>query len=353
VNLFIASELCWSAAGMTLRQETKFPDEGRTRFVVTCEKPIELRLNIRHPYWAASDFAIKVNGASQPDDSTSGSYAVVVRRWQSGDTVEVVMPLHLRTEGFRDNPSRVAVMYGPLVLCAETEAGPAESPYPALIVTEGSLPSMLEPIPGKTCMFRIPPQVLRLSEDQRRAAVLEPLFRMHGNRSYVVYWNEFTRSIWLTNEAQARILKARTVDRVLPGREKSERDHHLQGEKTGTDGNKWRDASGGGWFSWDLKTRTDQPVELCVKYWGGDTGGREFDILVDAEKLATVKLDNNKPGDFCEDNYPIPERISRGKEKLTVRFQGHSGKMAGGVFGCAILTSSPKDAAVQPAATSK
>jgi DUF1680 family protein len=62
VNLFIASELRWLAAGITLRQETKYPAEGSSRLVFTCEQPVALHLNIRHPHWATSGFEIKVNG---------------------------------------------------------------------------------------------------------------------------------------------------------------------------------------------------------------------------------------------------------------------------------------------------
>ena len=76
---------------------------------------------VHYILWATSGFEIKVNGLKQADDSKPGSYAAVSRSWKSGDTVEVVMPFSLRTEGFRDNPRRVAFMYGPLVLCAETE----------------------------------------------------------------------------------------------------------------------------------------------------------------------------------------------------------------------------------------
>jgi hypothetical protein len=81
-----------------------------------------------------------------------------------------------------------------------------------------------------------------------------------------------------------------------------------------------------------------QPQELRVKYWGGDTGGREFDIFADDVKLATQKLDNNKPGEFYEETYSLPAQMTQGKEKVTVKFQAHLGKTAGGVFGCAILT---------------
>ena len=339
VNLFIASELRWPAAGITLRQQTNYPDEGRTRFVFACEKPIELRLNLRHPYWATPGFEIRVNGVRQADESKPGSYAVVTRIWKNGDTVEVVMPFSLRTEGFRDNPRRLAVLYGPLVLCAETEDGDLnEAPYPAIIADEGRLPAGLEPVPGKPCTFSGTSRVLRLTEGNDRTVTLEPIHTMHGNHKYIVYWNALTPSEWQTYEARRKTLKARTVDLVLPGDGQNERDHRLQGTKTETDGNSWRHAVDGGWFSWDLKVLPGEPQDLRVKYWGGDSGGREFDILVDGDRLATLKLDNNRPGEFYEDTYSIPDQLTRGKAKVTVKFQAHTGKIAGGVFGCAILT---------------
>jgi len=336
-NLFIASELRWPAVGLTLRQETKYPEEGRTRFVFACEKPIGLRFHIRHPYWATSGFEIRVNGVKEADESAPGSYAVVSRSWKNGDTVEVAMPFSLRTEGFRDNPRRVAVMYGPLVLCAESEAVKRnEAPYPALVEEAGHLTSGLEPVPGKPCTFSGPSQMLRLAPEDDHGATLEPIYTMHGNRTYVVYWNSLTPAEWRTNLAQYQALKARTVDRVLPGDEQDERDHGLQGANTGTGGG-WRHAVDGGWFSWELKVLAGQPQELRVKYWGGDTGGREFDILVAGRKLATVKLDNNKPGEYYEEAYSIPPEMTQGTSKVTVKFQAHPGKIAGGVFGCAVL----------------
>jgi hypothetical protein len=86
-----------------------------------------------------------------------------------------------------------------------------------------------------------------------------------------------------------------------------------------------------------------QPQELHVKVWGSDAGGREFDIVVDGGKLATLTLENNKPGEYYEEIYSIPPQMTQGKSKITLRFQGHPGKMAGGVFGCAILASQAID----------
>jgi DUF1680 family protein len=341
VNLFIASELHWRAAGITLRQETRYPFEGSTRLVFTCEKPVELRLNIRHPWWAVSDFEIQVNGVKQDVESQAGSYAVVTRTWKNGDTVDISMPFALRTEGFRDNPRRVAFMYGPLVLCAAAKENP-EAPYPAAVAEAGRLFSALEPSPGKAGEFTASSQVLRLGQDAGDGRVtLEPLLTMRDDRKYIVYWNSFTPAQWQADKeerkaAQAR-LDARTVDRVLPGDPQSERDHTVQGENTGAnEKERYRHSVEGGWFSWDMKVLPGQLQELCVKYWGGDVG-RVFDILVDGRKLVTQKLENNKPGQVYEETYPLPPDLTQGKAKITVKFQAHPGKTAGGVFGCAIL----------------
>ena len=42
VNLFLASELAWREKGLVVRQETRFPDEDRTRLVLRLEKPMAL-----------------------------------------------------------------------------------------------------------------------------------------------------------------------------------------------------------------------------------------------------------------------------------------------------------------------
>jgi hypothetical protein len=66
-----------------------------------------------------------------------------------------------------------------------------------------------------------------------------------------------------------------------------------------------------------------------VKYWGGDTGGREFRLLVDGEELAAQTLDNNRPGEFYEETYPLPERLTQGKQKITLKFPGPPGEDGG------------------------
>jgi hypothetical protein len=135
-----------------------------------------------------------------------------------------------------------------------------------------------------------------------------------------------------------RQIEARTVDSVRPGEEQNERDHNEKGEKSdsGDFGDHfYRDAAEGGWFSWDLKTLPGQSQDLVLTYWGEDRG-RQFDIVVDGQKLATERLTASHPGVYFDQVYPLPSTLTQGKEKVTVRVQG-SNTWVGGVFGVRVM----------------
>jgi hypothetical protein len=78
-----------------------------------------------------------------------------------------------------------------------------------------------------------------------------------------------------------------------------------------------------------------------VSYWGGEEGRRRFDLLVDGKKIGSQVLLRNQPGKFFDVEYPLPEDLTRGKTKITVRFQAEPGATAGGIFGLRILTAAP------------
>ncbi|MHC4694374.1 MAG: beta-L-arabinofuranosidase domain-containing protein [Planctomycetota bacterium] len=340
VNLFIASELNWRAKGLRIFQETKYPRQARTQLLFRCKQSVRLNLNIRHPSWAVSGFEIRVNGRKVAESSKPGSYATLSRDFKGGDIVEVRMPFSLRTEGFCDNPKRFAFMEGPLVLCAEVEPG---RNYPVIVTASDLVLSAIKPVPDKPSCFTGPQEIFRIVDKTRTKDItLEPFYRMHGNRNYIVYWDLFTPAQWQEKQkqyeaelAREKQLQIQTVDEVKPGDEQNERKHNLQGQKTSSgvfSGRTWRHATDGGWFSYDVKVLSDKPMGLLVNYWGGDGGNRVFDILVDGTKLATQTLQNNHPGEFYNEAYPIPELLTDGKNKVTVKFQAHPGAWAGGVF---------------------
>ncbi|HEX8235233.1 MAG TPA: DUF6805 domain-containing protein [Abditibacteriaceae bacterium] len=117
---------------------------------------------------------------------------------------------------------------------------------------------------------------------------------------------------------------------------------HEENSHTGEfNGNRWRDADKGGFFSFHLNAVPNTANALTVRYWGSDaaqgTSKRHFDILVNDVKIAEQILENNQPGQFFDQTYPIPTHLTLGKAKVTVRFQAKPGAIAGGVFGARIV----------------
>jgi hypothetical protein len=299
-------------------------------------------LRIRNPYWAEKGIEVKLNDQPLPVNPERPGYVAIRREWKSGDKVDVRIPMSLRLETMPDNPKRAAIMYGPLVLAGEL--GPVNDPaatrpdyVPVLIPDEKPLDKWLKPVEGQTNTFRTH------KVGKPRDVMLYPFYRMHDKR-YTLYWDLLTEEEWETREAQHRAeqerlrkLEARTVDMVQIGEGQSERDHNLQGERTSSGelgGRKWRHATDGGWFSFAMKVLPDVPIDLLCTYWGSDSGERTFDVLLEGNKVATQTLNNNKPGQFFDVAYPLSEELTRGKDKVTVRFQAHPGKWAGGLFGC-------------------
>jgi hypothetical protein len=175
---------------------------------------------------------------------------------------------------------------------------------------------------------------------------LVPYHQLFGERC-AVYWRTFRKgspehTAYLAEEEARRDLRLRTVDEVAIGDPRSEPAHGMKGERTDKglfSGRPWRHATDGGWFSYNLKVLPDVQQELRISLWGSDAGGREFDILVDDMKVASLKLENNKPGAFYDETYPLPKELLANKKAVTVKFQARPGMTAGGIFGCAILKS--------------
>ncbi len=339
LNLFIASELNWPEKGLRLRQETDFPKTGRVKLTFACARPQTLALKIRHPFWA-SGMQVLVNGAAIENTGRPQSYLTVEREWKDGDEVELDLPLGLRTEAMPDNPNRIAIFYGPILLAGDLGPRGGEPRVPVLVTDGRPVNDWVRPVAGQSLVFRT--QDVGRPEDVE----LRPFYQFY-KRDYSVYWDVFTQPAWEAREAAYRAeqerrkeLEARTVDDLAMGEMQPERDHHLLGERTGAgdfNGRKWRHATDGGWFSFEMKVAADAPQDLVVTYWGSDTGNREFDVLVDGEKIATQKLSMNKPGEFFDQVYPLPAALVKGKDQVTVRFQAHPGAWAGGVFGVRLV----------------
>jgi DUF1680 family protein len=134
VNLFIASTLEWRERGITLTQETRFPDSDHSRLTFKLERPQMLKLWIRKPAWC-DEQRISLNGRS-----VKGNH--LRRRFKSGDVVEVHMPMKLHVETLPGEPELGALMYGPIVLAARLGTA-GLTPGSQLIINERQSGEML------------------------------------------------------------------------------------------------------------------------------------------------------------------------------------------------------------------
>ena len=106
-----------------LTQETDYPWDGYVKMALELDERAVFTLRLRIPGWAAGA-TVKINGMPITEDIKAGTYVALKRRWKSGDTVELMLPMHVRL--IEANPvveelrGQVAVMRGPLVYCLES-----------------------------------------------------------------------------------------------------------------------------------------------------------------------------------------------------------------------------------------
>ena len=140
VNLFISND-----AGITIgkrkvniSQRANFPWDGKVDIMVNPEKSGEFILKIRIPGWAqnealpgglykftdqnAEQVKLMINGKESEIKIIDG-YAVLSRKWKSGDKVEIDFPMPVRKvvadERVNEDRDKIAFQRGPVIYCAE------------------------------------------------------------------------------------------------------------------------------------------------------------------------------------------------------------------------------------------
>ncbi len=195
VNLFLASELTWGEKGVRIRQETKFPEHEKTSLFLNVNRPVELALYIRIPYWVGKQGYVEINGLKLETYSSPGSFLRLERKWKNGDRIDVYLPMKLHLHPMPDDPNLAAIMYGPLVLAGQLGAvelpreevygkyGPTADPaaVPYLSPPSDELDSWIKPVDGEPLTFRT--EGAGNPED----VILVPFYKLFGQR-YAIYW---------------------------------------------------------------------------------------------------------------------------------------------------------------------
>ncbi len=113
-----------AGGSVTLRQETRYPWDGRVKMEITnLREAGDFTLQIRIPGWA-SGARVEINGERLPaSEAAGGQYAMIRRVWKDGDVVRVVLPMPVERivshPRVLENANRVALRRGPLLYCVE------------------------------------------------------------------------------------------------------------------------------------------------------------------------------------------------------------------------------------------
>lgn len=120
VNLFIGNKSDY------LNIETEYPWDGKVRMTVGPEGSRKKEIRIRIPDWC-DNWTISVNGEGCSPEIEKG-YAVLGRKWKTGDTIELEMDLEIKVcaadPRIKDDVGKRAIQRGPVVYCLEEADNP-------------------------------------------------------------------------------------------------------------------------------------------------------------------------------------------------------------------------------------
>ncbi|GAA0532574.1 glycoside hydrolase family 127 protein [Rhizomicrobium palustre] len=347
VNLFIPSEVKSSFGAWQL--QTRYPYEGDIHLKLNAlHAPKVFALALRIPGWAESA-DITINGEKVEAVREHG-YAVLRRTWKAGDAVTLSLPLALRLETAPGSERAVSILRGPMVMGADL--GSAEKPFegvaPALVGAD--LLAGIKPVAPQDAVYR--------TEGIGRPGelTLKPFYAQWEERS-ALYFNRYSEPEWakyqaayLAEQARLKDIAARSLDVMHLGEMQAEHDHALKAETSYPviyRARNGRDARAGGFFSFEMAARKDGKdpgaLMLAVTYWGGEVN-RDFNIEVDGALVAHQLLTGQKPGEWLDLEYAIPLELTKGKDKITVRFVSLNRKSVGPVFGVRLFTAAPSGA---------
>ena len=194
VNLFVSSRFHWRKRSIQLQQVTTFPENDRTFLTVHATSATAWTLYLRVPAWTTSESAVQINGKPAPLAGSPGSYLAIRRVWKPGDRIEFVVPMRLTTEPLRDDSTKQAFLYGPIVLAGQFPRGDIPSDFehtqgpelaevaprtiPNLKVHGTNLEDWIQPERGMPLQFR--------TIGQHQNVVLKPLNQSWDR--FAVYW---------------------------------------------------------------------------------------------------------------------------------------------------------------------
>ena len=140
INLFISNDAKVKIGNrkVSVTQKANFPWDGKVEININPERSGNFILKIRIPGWAQNEalpgglykftdldsepVKLMINGKDSELNPADG-YAVISRRWKSGDRIEIEFPMPVRKviadERVTEDKDKIAFQRGPVIFCAE------------------------------------------------------------------------------------------------------------------------------------------------------------------------------------------------------------------------------------------
>ena len=337
VNLFIPSQLTWKEKGVTLTQETRFPDDGKVTLRIDKAPKKGITLKIRQPQWTghSKEYNVKINGKNEASlVEENSNYLTLHRKWKKGDVITFNLPMKVSLEQIPDKKDYYAFLYGPIVLAASTGTGHLDGLYaddsrgghiahgkqiplqevPMLIGNPESIRNSLHKKDDNQLIFTFDGNVYPA---QNKTLELIPFFRLHNAR-YAIYFRQANEEQFkiiqkemATAERKATELANQTVDLIFPGEQQPESDHGIQYEQAETGTNKDRHfRRAKGWFSYNLKVK-EEAGRIRITIQKNDRN--KVAILLNNNKLAVNPTISEADKDgFITLSWLLPQKLKSG-----------------------------------------
>lgn len=110
--------------GLSIRQETDYPRQGRVRLTLAPTRPARFTLKLRIPHWSATT-PVRVNG-ERVTGVKPGSYLALERVWRRGDTLDLAFDFSPHVwVGKRECEGKTSIYRGPVLLAYDPRYNPA------------------------------------------------------------------------------------------------------------------------------------------------------------------------------------------------------------------------------------
>ena len=111
-------------------------------------------------------------------------------------------------------------------------------------------------------------------------------------------------------------------------------DYKASSSNTGThNGETWRDCNNNGYILYKIPSQTVDSVSLKIRYWGNESGQRNFDILVNDEIIANEDVVGKwNVSSFQNVEYAVPSKLLKDKTTTEVKIASKANNYAGGLF---------------------